>query len=55
MAQNAIEKAENGDYSEVNDLLEKLISPYDEEIEELHDYTLLPPRWSLDICVTCSS
>ena len=52
MAQDAIDKAEKGDYSEVNKLLEELKSPFDDKEPT---FCQLPPSWGLDICVTCSS
>lgn len=54
MAQAAIEKAEQGDYSEVNLLLEVLQSPFAEHPEAEH-YAGLPPGWAETISVSCSS
>jgi len=54
LAQQAIEKAENGDYSEVEKLLQILKRPYDEQPEN-EIYCKTPPSWSYEICVTCSS
>jgi len=54
IAQQAIQKAEEGDYSEVEKLLEILKHPYDEQ-QENEKYSRLPPEWSYEICVTCSS
>jgi len=54
MAQAAIEKAEQGDYSEVNLLLEVLQSPFAEHPEAEH-YAGLPPDWAETISVSCSS
>ena len=54
MAQAAIEKAEQGDYSEVNLLLEVLQSPFDEHPKAEH-YAELPPDWAETISVSCSS
>jgi len=50
IAQEAIEKAENGDFSAVNKLLETLKTPYSDEVDK--SYAALPPSWSSDICVT---
>ena len=62
MAQMAIEAAEEGDYGEVNRLLQVLSKPFDEgeegddhkNMESQHD-DKLPPDWCSDLCVTCSS
>mmetsp|Transcript_30676 Transcript_30676/g.117406 ORF Transcript_30676/g.117406 Transcript_30676/m.117406 type:complete len:142 (-) Transcript_30676:4700-5125(-) len=57
LAQNAIEKAEDGDYSEVLKLLEVLQRPYDEQPEN-GKYTDEPPEWASrrGVCVnSCSS
>ena len=54
MAQNAIEKAIQGDYSEVNFLLEILQKPY-EEHPIAERYAGLPPDWADQISVSCSS
>jgi uncharacterized protein YdiU (UPF0061 family) len=54
MAQAAIEMAEQGDYSEVNLLLEVLQNPYDEHAQT-EKYAGLPPDWAETISVSCSS
>jgi uncharacterized protein YdiU (UPF0061 family) len=54
MAQAAIEKAQQGDYSEVNLLLEILQSPFEEHPHANH-YAGLPPDWAETISVSCSS
>jgi uncharacterized protein YdiU (UPF0061 family) len=54
MAQAAIEKAQNGDYSEVNLLLKVLQSPCKEH-PEAQLYAGLPPDWAEKISVSCSS
>jgi uncharacterized protein YdiU (UPF0061 family) len=54
MAQAAIEKAEQGDYSEVNLLLEVLQNPFEEHPKAEH-YAGLPPDWAEAISVSCSS
>ena len=54
MAQTAIEKAEAGDYSEVNLLLKVLQRPFEEHPEAQH-YAGLPPDWAEKISVSCSS
>jgi len=54
LAQVAIEKAQNGDYSEVARLLSVLERPFDEQPE--HDaYAALPPDWAAHLEVSCSS
>ena len=54
MAQTAIEKAEQGDYSEVNLLLKILQDPFNEH-DEAEVYAGLPPTWAQEISVSCSS
>ena len=54
MAQEAIEKAQQGDYSEVNLLLEVLQSPC-ENHPQAEKYAGLPPDWAEEISVSCSS
>ena len=54
MAQAAIEKAEKGDYSEVNLLLDVLQNPFEEHPQAEH-YAGLPPDWAETISVSCSS
>ena len=54
MAQAVIEKAEQGDYSEVNLLLKVLQSPFEEHPKAEH-YAGLPPDWAEAISVSCSS
>ncbi|XP_022088760.1 uncharacterized protein LOC110978248 isoform X2 [Acanthaster planci] len=56
MAQEAISKAEKGDYSGVNFLLDVLQNPYEEqEAAETAQYAQQPPEWAKDIRVSCSS
>jgi len=54
LAQIAIEKAQNDDFSEVNKLLKILESPFDEQPEN-ESYTKLPPDWAEGLEVSCSS
>lgn len=54
LAQQAIEKAQNDDFSEVNTLLHLLENPFDEQ-EEYNKYAELPPDWAVDLEVSCSS
>jgi serine/tyrosine/threonine adenylyltransferase len=54
LAQNAIEKAQDKDFSEVGKLLSILEKPFDEQPE--HDsYAALPPDWASHLEVSCSS
>jgi len=55
IAQNAIEKAEEGDYSEVRRVLEILKNPFQEEVPAQllsRNYDSLPPESAYDICVS---
>jgi len=54
MAQVAIEKAQNKDFSEVARLLALLERPFDEQPEN-EQYAALPPDWSNQLSVSCSS
>jgi len=54
MAQMAIEKAEQGDFSEVDVLLHLLHRPFDAHPEMEH-YAGFPPDWAQKIEVSCSS
>ena len=54
MAQAAIEAAKQGDYSEVNLLLDILQSPCKEH-PEAEKYAGLPPDWADQLSVSCSS
>ncbi len=54
MAQEAIDAAEQKDYSLVNDLLNTLQTPYDEH-PEMERYAGDPPNWASSISVSCSS
>ena len=54
LAQAAIEKAEHGDYSEIERLLTVLRSPF-EEHPRLAQYAEPPPDWAEHIQVSCSS
>ncbi|MGZ8289287.1 MAG: protein adenylyltransferase SelO [Telluria sp.] len=54
LAQIAIEKAQNKDYSEVARLLAVLENPYDEQPGNEH-YAALPPDWASHLEVSCSS
>ncbi len=54
LAEVAIRKARNGDYSEVQRLLACLRRPYDEQ-PEFEGYAALPPDWANGLEVSCSS
>jgi serine/tyrosine/threonine adenylyltransferase len=54
LAQVAIEKAEQGDYSEIERLLTVLRAPFEEHPQLAH-YAEPPPEWADNIQVSCSS
>jgi len=54
IAQTAIEKAQEGDYTEVERFLKIMQSPFDEH-PDAETYAGLPPDWASDISVSCSS
>lgn len=54
LAQIAIDKASNKDFSEINRLLRVLERPFDEQ-PEYDTYAALPPDWAAGIEVSCSS
>jgi uncharacterized protein YdiU (UPF0061 family) len=54
LAQIAIEKAQNKDFSEVDKLLSVLEKPFDEQPEN-ESYAALPPDWASQLEVSCSS
>lgn len=54
LAQNAIERAENGNYSEIAKLHDILRRPFDEQPEH-ESYAALPPDWAATLSVSCSS
>ncbi|MDQ9170563.1 YdiU family protein [Oxalobacteraceae bacterium R-40] len=54
LAQIAIEKAQNKDFSEIEKLLKVLEHPFDEQPENEH-YAVLPPDWASELEVSCSS
>ena len=54
LAQIAIQKAEKGDFSEIDKLLKILENPFDEHLE-YESYSNLPPNWSEDLEISCSS
>jgi hypothetical protein len=54
IVQTAIEKAQNGDYSEVNTLLEVLQKPFDEQTE-MERFAEPPAEGAKKIVISCSS
>lgn len=54
LAQNAIEAAQQGDYSLVNELHEVLQNPFDEQPQFNH-LADLPPDWGKKLEISCSS
>lgn len=54
LAQNAIEAARSGDYSEVKTLHKILLSPFDEQ-PEFDGYSDFPPKWGKELEISCSS
>ncbi|MGO1297976.1 MAG: protein adenylyltransferase SelO [Vibrio sp.] len=54
LAQIAIDKAEQGDYSEVATLAYLLAHPFDEHPDYQH-YAMLPPQWGKELAISCSS
>jgi len=54
LLQNAISKAEAGDFSEVKHLQQIMKNPFDEQ-EENEIYAALPPAWAKELCISCSS
>ncbi len=54
LAQTAIERAESGDFSEVQRLLTVLEKPFDEQPEHA-SYANFPPDWASTLEVSCSS
>lgn len=54
LAQIAIDKAEEGDYSEIEQLMRVLSSPF-EEHPDYEAYAELPPPWGKKLEISCSS
>ncbi|MGR5287968.1 protein adenylyltransferase SelO [Vibrio maritimus] len=54
LAQQAIDKAEQGDFSLVHTLADVLKTPYDEQPEYNH-LAKLPPEWGKRMAISCSS
>uniref|UniRef100_T1HB56 Selenoprotein O n=3 Tax=Rhodnius TaxID=13248 RepID=T1HB56_RHOPR len=56
MAQDVIKAAENGDFSEVDKMLEILKSPFSRHPDaEAKGYASIPPSWAKTLCLSCSS
>ena len=54
LAEIAIQRAERGDFSEVQRLLAVLSRPFDEQPDQA-DCAALPPDWAQTLAVSCSS
>ncbi|MCB1819941.1 MAG: YdiU family protein, partial [Gammaproteobacteria bacterium] len=54
LAQQAIERAERGDYGEVERLLALLSRPFEEQ-PGLESYAAPPPAWARGLAIGCSS
>lgn len=54
LAQQAIERAEKGNYDEVNRLLSVLRNPFDEQSDH-ENYAKAPPEWGKQLEISCSS
>lgn len=54
LAQQAIEQAQQKDYSEIDRLLRLLRNPYGEQ-PEMEQYAAAPPSWGKHLSVSCSS
>ncbi|MCU8202298.1 YdiU family protein [Vibrio vulnificus] len=54
LAQQAIDKAQQGDFSEVHTLAKLLKNPYDDQ-PEMDAYARLPPEWGKKMVISCSS
>lgn len=54
LAQTAIEKAQQKDYSEIDRLLALLQDPYAEQ-DDMEQYAAPPPNWGKHLSVSCSS
>ena len=54
LAQTAIEKAQNKDYSEIDRLLTLLQNPYSDQ-PGMEAYAAPPPNWGKHLAVSCSS
>ena len=55
LAESAIRQAQNGDFSETERLLKVLQTPFDEHPDAPAAYAALPPDWSHQLEISCSS
>ena len=56
IAQQAIEQAENDDFTLANQILDLLADPYGlKDVEDVHGFSGKPPSWALKLKVSCSS
>ena len=54
LAQTAIEKAQQKDFSEIDRLLTLLQNPYSDQ-PDMNSYAAAPPNWGKHLAVSCSS
>ena len=54
MAQEAIDAAENSDFSKIETILEIVTNPYD-ELEKYQNYAEKSPEWAKNLEISCSS
>ena len=54
LAHQAIEKAEKGDYSEIDLLINLLAKPFNEHME-FESYSDASPEWGKSLEISCSS
>ena len=54
LAQEAIQDAENSDFSKLYNLIEVLKKPYQDN-KNFEDYAKVPPDWSKKLEISCSS
>jgi uncharacterized protein YdiU (UPF0061 family) len=53
LLEESIRKAENGDFTQVKELLRLAKKPY-KDLENA-SYQAVPPEWAFELCVSCSS
>ena len=54
MAREAIDAAENSDFSKIETILEIVTNPYD-ELEKYQNYAEKSPEWAKNLEISCSS
>ena len=54
LVQNAIDKAEEGSYTEIDNLMELITKPFNENLK-YEKYAEESPNWAADIGLSCSS